>query len=300
MALSDVRWYHALVAFVVVLVVAGLTPKTATLESQFGPSTGRLAIIQLNGPISYSSNIRQQGVTPGAVSELTQKAVEDGANAVLYEINSGGGGVVASQEAARIIGQADVPTVCRFQEVAASGAYWMATECDVIIANPLSVTGSIGVSSAYLEFSELLNRFGIDYVNLTAGKYKDMGSQYKNLTDAERERFEEILGQVHDTFIDAVAENRNMSRARVAELATGEIYLGREAVQNGMVDRLGGRETAVEAAKELTNMSTLRTRTYEPDRQFDVLSLLFSKIGEGIAHGIDGQSRRGITARWER
>ncbi|MFB6294219.1 MAG: S49 family peptidase, partial [Candidatus Nanohaloarchaea archaeon] len=196
----------------------------------------------------------------------------------------------------RVIEEADVPTVCRLREVAASGAYWAASACDTVVADPLTLTGSIGVSSTYLEFSGLMNRLGIEYVNLTAGEYKDMGSQYKNLTPAERERFNDILNQTHAAFIRSIAENRGLPYDQVEQAATGEVFLGREAAELGLVDRLGGRDTAVAAARNLTNTTELRTTTYEPPQQFQALSYLFSSIGEGIADGLKGEQRDGLTA----
>lgn len=264
------------------------SPQMEEVRNRLNESTGDLAVIQLDGPIAYSNGVRDSGVSPRTVADLTAQAESDGADAILYEINSGGGAVVASRETVRVVGDAAVPTVCRMKEAAASGAYWVASACDVVVSDPLTLTGSIGVSSTYLEFSGLLNRFGVEYVNLTAGRFKDMGSQYKNLTPAERERFNDILDETHGALVASIAENRDMPVAQVEEAATGEVFLGREAKQLGLVDRLGGRETAVEAAKGLTNTTSLETTTYSPPRRFDVLSYLFSSIGEGLARGLKG------------
>ncbi|MFB6294378.1 MAG: signal peptide peptidase SppA, partial [Candidatus Nanohaloarchaea archaeon] len=296
--LERLHWMHVLIGLAVLVVVAfAASPAADDIRTQLNPSTGELGVITVEGAISYGGGVQDGGVSPRTLDKLTKQATSDGADALLYEIDSGGGAVVASKEAARVIADAGVPTVCRLREIAASGAYWAASACDTVVADPLTLTGSIGVSSTYLEFSGLLDRFGVEYVNLTAGKYKDMGSQYKNLTPAERERFNDILNQTHAAFIRAVAENRNMSYNAVEAAATGEVFLGREAKRLGLVDRLGGRKTAIAAAHNLTNTSELETTRYEPPQQLEALSFLFSKVGEGIAQGISSQQESGISAR---
>lgn len=286
---GKVRWYHLLGAIAGLTVLAFfLSPASGDFRSELDPESGELGIVQVSGAIAFGGG--QDTIGPTQVSDLTDRAVANGADVLLYEINSGGGAVVASRQTAQVVRDAPVPTVCRMKEVAASGGYWVASACDVVVADPLTLTGSIGVTSTYLEFSGLLERFGVEYVNLTSGEYKDMGSQYKNLTPEEREKFQDLLDTSHEFFVSAVAENRNMTDEEVERVANGEIILGTRAASAGLVDRVGGREVAVEAAKELSGKETLRSRTYSPPRRFDLLSLLFSKIGEGIAEGLRGET----------
>ncbi|MDY6761749.1 MAG: signal peptide peptidase SppA [Candidatus Nanohaloarchaea archaeon] len=295
MVLERLHWMHVLIGLAVLVAAAfAISPASEDVRTELSPSRGELGVIKVTGPISYGDEFRDSGISPRTLDDLTKQATSDGADALLYEIDSGGGAVVASKEAARVIAEADVPTVCRLREVAASGAYWAASACDTVVADPLTLTGSIGVSSTYLEFSGLLDRFGVEYVNLTAGKYKDMGSQYKNLTPAERERFNDILNQTHAAFIQAIAENRNMSYDAVESAATGEVFLGREAKRLGLVDRLGGRDTAIAVARNLTDTTELETTAYSPPQKFDALSFLFSSIGDGIATGLKGEDGSGF------
>ncbi len=291
-------WWAAVLGGLVILAV-GLLLAAGDQDGTFAfEDRGTLGVIPVRGPISYGDGLSAQGTTPSQIASLTAKAEDAGVDAIMYEINSPGGGVVASREAARTVADAEVPAVCRLQEVAASGAYWMAAACDRIVADELTMTGSIGVTTTYLEMSELLDRFGVEYVNLTAGRFKDMGSQFKNLTPEERQRFEEILDQVHRTFIEDIARYRNMSVAAVEAEATGEIFLGRTAATTGLVDRVGGEPIARQTARNLTNRSSLRTRTFAPPQQFDPLSLLFTQIGEGIVSGVQQATAvRGMQAR---
>lgn len=293
-----VAWYHLFAGIVLLTAVAvALSPGSEDITSQIDPGTGTLAFVSLEGPISYGTNVQQSGISPEQVSRLTEQAVDEGADAVVYKINSGGGAVVASRQAARTVDQASVPTVCWITEVGASGAYWIASACDEVVADPLSLTGSIGVRTGYLEFSGLLDKLGIDYVNLTSAEFKDMGSQYKNLSDAERRRFEEILNTTHDYFVRSIADNRNMSVFEAEQVATGEVFTGLAAEEQGLVDRLGGRDEAVDAARDLTGKESFRTRSYDPAPGLGILRLLATKIGEGIAAGLQGESREGLQAR---
>lgn len=294
---EEIGWQHVAAVVLALLVLSVLASSVPSIQHHLDPSSGDLGVVKLNGPITYDTDVRSQGIKPSTVSSMTEQAQKDGADAILYEINSPGGSVVASKHAARVVEQADVPTVCLLKEVGASGAYWIASACDHLVADSLTLTGSIGVTSTYLEFSELLNRYGVEYVNLTAGEYKDMGSQFKNLSDTEREKFEDILDTVHDEFIRSIAENRNLSESAVRDAATGEVFLGVQAQELGLVDTLGTRKDAVDVAKNMTDTDELRESTYEPPQQFDFFSLLFSSIGEGIVEGMNRDQHYGVQAR---
>ncbi|MFB6167205.1 MAG: signal peptide peptidase SppA [Candidatus Nanohaloarchaea archaeon] len=294
--LERIEWYHLVIGFIGFAVLSlAVVPPSSQLGTSLGTFGGELAVIEIDGMVSYGSGFRTDGTGPRTVAELTEKAREGGAKAILYEINSGGGSVVASKRTSQIVERVDIPTVCRLKEVATSGAYWIASACDRVVADPLTLTGSIGVRSSYLEFSGLLRRFGVEYVNLSSGEYKDMGSRFKNLTSAERRKFNDLLNETHSYFVRSVAENRNMSVEEVRKISTGEVYLGKRARELGLVDVLGGRRTAVELAENMTG-TQLRTKTYSPPKRFDILSLLFSSIGKGIAQGMKSMEKSTLRA----
>ena len=251
--------------FVIFLTVVLMSVGTTSAFLNFD-STGKAAIIQLDGQITPSSSsgaFSSAGITPQTVRELNQKATEQGASAIIYEWNSGGGAVVASKEIMREIESVNVPTVCRFRDIAASGAYLGSLGCDKIVADSASLTGSIGVRSSYLEFSGTLDKLGIEYVNITSGEYKEVGSQYQNASEEDINRLQETTDKVHQEFINLVRENRNMTQPGVEKVSTGEIFLGSEAKQNGLVDILGGRSVAVREAENLTGqrLSTFKVQT---------------------------------------
>lgn len=294
---EEFDWRHILAGIVVLTIFAFLLSFIPATYVNMNPNIAQAGVIELEGPISYSSDVGSKGITPQHVKSLTEKAQNNGADVLIYEINSPGGAVVASKHAAQEVKNADVPTVCLVKEVAASGGYWIASACDKIVADSLSITGSIGVTSTYLEFSGLLEQYGVEYVNLTSGEFKDMGSPYKNLTEPEREKFDKILDSVHKGFIQAVAENRGLSEQAAEDVATGEVFLGQRAQELGLVDTLGSEQDAFNVAKNMTNATELKKSRYRPPQRFNFLSLLSSKVGEGIVEGLKNEKTYGIQAR---
>ncbi len=244
---------------------------------------GDAAIIQLSGGIQPTSGgfPSSGGLTPADVRELNERALNQGADAIIYEINSGGGGVVASKEIKREIESVEVPTVCRFRDITASGAYLASLGCDHLVADSASFTGSIGVRGSYLEFSGLLDRLGVERVNVSSGKYKTIGSPYVNITRDELEILRNMSSKIHGEFVSTVEEERNLTQEEVDEIKTGRPILGRNARELGLVDSLGGRRTAVNQAEELTGTG-LETFKVEKRSGFDFLSLLTSNsfLGE--------------------
>jgi protease-4 len=260
---------------------AGILVAATVLISLLAASGGnsftgqqKAAIIPLDGAItSTSDSFNPQSITPSRVRELNSKARNSGASVVIYEWNSGGGAVVASKDIRREIESLDMKTVCRFRDAAASGAYLASLGCDRIVADSASITGSIGVKSSYMEFSGLMDELGIEYVNITSGSLKDAGSPYKNITDQEREVLQEKTDIIHREFVADVRSERNLTQSQVEEVRTGEIFLGTEAKELGLVDTLGGRQVAIREAENLTG-TELTTETIEIESDLSLLSLL--------------------------
>ncbi len=239
---------------------------------------GDAAVIDLSGNIVPSSQSFTSGdITPEQVRSLTGQAKNEGADAIIYEINSGGGAVVASKEVMRAIDAADVPTVCRVRDVGASGAYLASLGCDQIVVDEVSVTGSIGVTASYPEFSELMDELGIEYVNITSGEYKELGSPFDEATEEELEILQQMTDTVHEDFIELVDDNRNLTDEELEEATTGRIFLGEEAEELGLVDELGGRETSVKVAENMTDKE-LRVFRVEDRPEFGLLELFFPSV----------------------
>lgn len=243
-------------------------------------SKGDAAVIPLSGsvtPEAATGLTAGQSITPGLVRQMNKDAKKKGADAIIYEINSGGGTVVASKEVYREIESVEMPTVCRFRDISASGAYLFALGCDRIVADSATLTGSIGVRSSYFEFTGLMNRYGVERVNISSGKYKELGSPYQNITEEERRILQQKAEKIHEEFLSLVVENRNLSEDQVEEIRTGEPFLGGKAEELNLVDDTGGREIAVEHAEELTDKE-LNTFKVEKQIPFNFFSLLTADL----------------------
>ena len=204
-----------------------------------------IAVIKIEGPILLSSSASLFGTDSTSsdeiIANLEKAENNNGVKAIILEINSPGGTVLASKEVADKVKSIQKPTIALIREVGASGAYWIASSSDLIIADELSITGSIGVISSYLQFSGLLDNYNVTYERLVTGEFKDLGTPYKELTPAERNLLMSKLNIIEAKFVSDVAKNRKMKVEDVQKLADGSFYLGIEAKQNGLIDLTGNK-----------------------------------------------------------
>ena len=238
----------------------------------------QIAIIPIHGIITASSDdgfsFQSSGVSSGSIVGLIEQAnEEESIKAIILEINSGGGAVVASDEIATAVKNSDKPVVAWIREVGASGAYWIASASDLIIANPMSITGSIGVIGSYLEFSGLMEKYGVGYEQLTGGEYKGVGNPFEKLSEEERIILQSKIDTIHEFFINEVAENRNLSVEHVRRVATGMFYLGTEAKDLGLIDMLGDKGDAIAVANDLAGTEDAELVTFKKKTSiFDLIT----------------------------
>ena len=252
----------------------------------------KIVFIPIKGTI-YSGNgnglFNEDRTLSSDIINYLEKAENDNTiKAVILEINSPGGTVIGSKEIADKVKSLDKPVVSWIREVGASGAYWVASASDAIVADPLSITGSIGVVSSYLEFDKLFEKYGVTYERLVSGQFKDAGSPYKELTDEERNLLQGKIDLIHDTFVKDVSENRGKN---LGKYATGEFFLGSEAYKLGLIDYLGGKEKAINVSKELAKIEKAKTVTFRSKKSLlGSLDKYFTKfsynIGVGISDGL--------------
>lgn len=270
----------------------------ASVISLFIQSTpfGNVALIKISGPIMVDKgSFGDVTASSTEIIDFIQQADQDESiEAILLEINSPGGSAVASDEIVKAIQRTNKTTYSVIREIGTSGAYWAASATDTIIANDLSITGSIGVISSYLEFSGLLERYNITYQRLISGKYKDIGTPLKPLQKDEEEILIKKLNKIHDYFIASVAENRGMTTAELKPLATGEFYLGSEALDNGLIDMLGDRETAKELIQKQHNLTEVEFAEFSSEPSLlDLFTGVFQEnsfnIGKGIGASLKDQ-----------
>jgi protease-4 len=196
-------------------------------------------------------------VEPDSILGLLETARDDEKiGAVVIDINSPGGLPVATREIGEKIKQVKMkkPVVAWIGESGTSGGYWIATTSDWVMADPLSVVGSIGVIMEVPNLSGLMEKLGVQITTIKGGDYKDIGSPFRNMTDDEIALLENISAQLHEEFINEVSQNRELNLTQTRKLADGQIYLGRKALELGLIDELGTRDDAIEKAAELAGI----------------------------------------------
>ena len=204
----------------------------------------KVGVVEIVGPISSSQKI---------VRDIRMFRENKNVKAILLRIDSPGGGVGPSQEIYRevqkTIGKKKV--VVSMGAVAASGGYYVAAAADGIVANPGTITGSIGVIMGFTNLEELMRKIGLSPVVIKSGTYKDMGSPARAMTDEEKTLLKDLTMQIHHQFVGAIARGRNVPLEQVEAVADGRIFSGEEAIDLGLVDRLGNFEDALQWAGEL-------------------------------------------------
>ncbi|MEM4295810.1 MAG: signal peptide peptidase SppA [Candidatus Anstonellales archaeon] len=247
-----------IIAIFAIIVIAVFLSDLTTILS---PCVG---LIEINGEITMErvpNSIFAEGMPNAEDIASTIKNVEKtkpNVKALVVVINSPGGSVVGSRIIRESIKESKIPVVAYLSEVAASGGYYIATGSNYIIADPNTLTGSIGVIALFADARQLLEKIGVNITAVTTGKYKSMGSFFSGLSDDERAIVEQLLNESYNEFLDVILEGRKgkITRERLLSIADGRIMSGRQAKSYGLVDALGMKEDAIKKAKELANLSS--------------------------------------------
>jgi len=265
----------------IIIIVTGVVIFLSDVKEE---NSGKIAVIPVYGEISLLGN----GASSKNLVPLITKANNDNSvKAIIIDIDSSGGSFVASKEIANAVGNCNKPVVALIRETAASGAYWIASEGDVVVADQASITGSISVTASYLQFAGTMDKYGVAYEQVVSGEYKNMGSPFKELTYAEKKILEGKVNILNNMFIDAIAQNRNLERDYVAKLATGEIYLGVEAKNYGLIDVFGDKLKAQHVAEELAGLDKSELIEYKSTATFsDLLSQRVQSIAQDVGASI--------------
>jgi protease-4 len=232
------------------------------------PSFGgnRVALVEVEGLIVDADRL---------VRELSDHGDDPSIRAVVVRIQSPGGVVGPTQEihdAIQRLRSRGKPVVASMGSVAASGGYYLAAAATRIVANPGTLTGSIGVILQLAEIEGLLRKVGVRYEIIKSGRFKDAGSFARPMTSEERAVLQAVLDDMHDQFVTAVAEGRRLSKDRARALADGRVYSGRMAKEAGLVDALGGLDEAIRLAAELGGIPG-KPRVVRPRRAWGLVDL---------------------------
>ena len=220
------------------------------------PAANQLTLIYASGPILPdlgSSFSTMSVITPKSLSKAFQKArSDDSVKVVVLRVDSPGGSAVASDLIWRevMLTQREKPVVVSMANVAASGGYYISMAADTIVAQPGTLTGSIGVYGGKLNMKGLYNKLGLTKEIITHGKNATIYSDYGNFTPTERERIQKMMHTIYHEFVDKAASGRNMSFEEIDDIAQGRVWTGKQAKELGLIDELGGLDTAISIAKK--------------------------------------------------
>lgn len=245
----------------------------------------RIGVVDVKGAIGMGRG----SVESEPVLKLLKRYGEDAdMKAVVVRIDSPGGAVGTSQEildGLRRLAE-DKVVVCAMGNVAASGGLLVAMGCDRIVAEPGTLTGSIGVISTFPNVKGLLERWNVQVNTVTAGALKDAGSPFRDFSAGDRAYWQELADRIHRQFIQAVAEGRDMPVERVQAFADGRVMTGEQAVELGLVDELGGFQDAVDLAKELAELKGEPRLVYPPDERARLLEDLLGGVAQRVAQAV--------------
>ncbi|OIP63895.1 MAG: signal peptide peptidase SppA [Nitrospirae bacterium CG_4_9_14_3_um_filter_53_35] len=257
----------ALFVFITVFILSSILGKKDHGMAALGRE--KIAVIEIQGIILDSKDI---------LDHLKLFSEDRNVKGIILRIDSPGGAVAPSQEIyseiRKIHEKGEKKVVASFGNVAASGAYYIASATDKIVSNPGTITGSIGVIMEMSNIQELLDKIGVESYVVKSGKYKDIGSITRPMSEEESQILQSVLDDVHMQFMEDVSKGRGMAMDKIKEIANGSIFSGRQALGLGLVDKLGSFQDAVDLTKELTGIKGEPDLIYEKKENLKWLDLL--------------------------
>ena len=277
--------------FLILIVGVGLVCFLLIARSlmQGTPIGDKVAVIDITGTISRTETI---------IDQIHQYRDDQAIKAIVVRINSPGGSVAPVQEIHSELKKLEKPIVASMGSTAASGGYYIAAIADEILANPGTLTGSIGVIMQFTKVQGLYEKIGLEQQVVKSGKFKDTGSPVRDLTDEERELLQATLDNVHNQFIDAVFEGRqeHLTRETVVAIADGRIFSGQQALEHKLVDQLGNLPDAIDRAGELGGIEG-KPKVVRTKRKTSMLDRILGTTGKENLDRL--LNNAGVTFRYE-
>jgi len=268
------RKHPVLLGLIIIGVILGVFLLSIFFLGRFGEGKvftlgDKIAVVDIKGVITSSR---------GIVEQIERLKENNDVKAIILRINSPGGGVGPSQEIYREVLRAKEKKkiIASMESVAASGGYYVACASDIIVANPGTITGRIGVVMEFSNVEDLLKKIGLRSYVIKSGKHKDIGSPLRKMTSEEKAILQGVIDSVHNQFVRAVAEGRDMEERKVRQIADGRIFSGEQAKELGLVDRLGSLQDAIEIAAEMIGIEGKPVVIY-PKKKLSFYELLFKK-----------------------
>ena len=256
--------------FLFILIVLILLILSVSFESN--DSESNIGIVEVEGTIMDSKKI---------IDDLNDFNERKDIKGIIIRLNTPGGAVAPSQEiyekVKSISNANNKPIVASMGSVAASGGYYIAIGADYIVANPGTITGSIGVIINLPIAKELVDKIGFKFNTIKSGKMKDAGSPYRDITEEEYEFFQEIVDDLYNQFIGEVSNRRNIDVKKLKKISNGQIFTGKKAYDLGLVDSIGTFEDALNISKNLANISGETKLVYPKNDKGQIIKMLFDQ-----------------------
>ncbi len=248
--------------------------KSNNNDSGISISDNRIGVVDLKGII----------LSPYKISEQLQKFQQrDDIKAIILRIDSPGGGVAASHEiyaAVKNVKESGKPILAYIAGTGASGGYYVALGANTILANPTSITGSIGVIINIPRISELMSKIGVDQKVIKSGKFKDIGSPYRELSAEDSLRFQSVIDDLYDQFLNIIVVERGIIKNDLKKIADGRIFTGYQAFDLGLVDTLGTFQDAISVTAKMAGITEKPKLVFSKKKKYTMFDLLFSDIEE--------------------
>ncbi|MDD2600381.1 MAG: signal peptide peptidase SppA [Kiritimatiellae bacterium] len=254
-----------------------------------GSGNTRVVRIPVTGMIMLTPTPWGDRNTVTALRSIRKATHDETVKALILEVNSGGGGITASDVIYQALlnfkaAQPDRKIVVIMGDMAASGAYYVSLPADYILAHPTTVTGSIGVIMQSVNIQELAAKIGITDVTVKSGENKDFFNPMREVNPEQVAMMQRLIARMHQRFVSLIVENRKLPQAAVEKLADGRVYLADEAVQNGLIDGIGYYQDAEKKIAELLEVESVKVLRYHEQM---TLSDFFGGGGAGIASKLE-------------
>ncbi len=232
----------------------------------------KIGVVEVFGPIMTAD---------AQVEQIRKYTNNDSIKGIIVHIDSPGGTVGASQEiyAALLEAKKKKPVVASMGTLGASGGYYIAMAANRVLANPGTITGSIGVIMAFMDTRSLMSKIGLKTITVTSAKFKEIGTGSREFTEEDRAVLQTVIDDVHRQFVEAVAESRHLDIEKVKKLADGRVFSGRQALKEGLVDELGGYRRAVRVIADMAGIEGEPIIVKEKERFSFLKDVLSEKLG---------------------
>lgn len=263
------------------LITLDLQPKIRPLEEETveGHGSSKILVLDLSGVLSEDVPSFSIGAPPPRVpllarvrEELRKAEKDDKIRGLIVRINSPGGTITASDvlyhELIAFKERRKIPVIAAIMDVGASGGYYAALAADTIVANPTTITGSIGVVMVTVNAQGLMEKIGVKPLAIKSGPMKDAGSPFRSLSGPELAVFQGIIDELYGRFVGLIVQSRKLPEDRVRALADGRVYTADQALRLGLVDRIGYLEDVVALAKEKAGLAEARIVMYHRPKEY--------------------------------